>query len=53
MDESIWTGVLIVAIIFFAGMAAWLGENYRKWRIRRMKRRKVLGSAEKHINLKG
>jgi lipopolysaccharide export LptBFGC system permease protein LptF len=31
MDEPFWVGVLIVAIIFFSGIAAWIGEEYRKW----------------------
>lgn len=38
MDESIWTGIIIIAIIFFAGIAAWLGEEFRKWKIRQKRK---------------
>jgi predicted histidine transporter YuiF (NhaC family) len=32
MDESIWTAVIIIALFFTAGIAAWIGDKYRKWR---------------------
>jgi hypothetical protein len=42
MEESYVPALLIIALFILAGMAAWLGEEFRKWRLRRMKSQKPL-----------
>jgi FtsZ-interacting cell division protein ZipA len=56
MDESIWVGVLIVCALVIVGMWDWAKTECRKQKARKlekMKRQKVLGSSERHIDLKG
>lgn len=53
MDESPLIAIIIIALFIAAEMYWWLKNLWKAWKLEQMKRQKVLGSEERHIDLRG
>jgi hypothetical protein len=53
MDESPLIAIIIITLFIAAETGCWLKNLWKKWKLEQMKRQKVLGSTERHIDLRG